>query len=174
MKHETAIESVGTPAIFKLLPEDRFFTTMADLHRLIARRAYGLFAERGFEDGHELEDWLRAESELVKSISWEVSETEDAITVKATLSGYSAKEIEIHVDPTRLFISGQQREKSGQKKGQTIRSEQRLNQIFRGMELPSLIDPEKVRASLSSGELQIELPKIKAGEKASIAVKAAA
>lgn len=174
MKHETAIETVGTPPIFKLLPEDRFCTTMADLHRLIARRAYELSAERGFGADHELDDWLRAESELLKPIPWEVSETEDAITVKTTLPGYSAREIEIHVDPTRLFISGQQREKSEQKKGKTIRPEQRLNQIFRGMELPALIDPEKVRASLSSSKLQIELPKIKAGEKASIAVKAPA
>jgi HSP20 family protein len=173
MKHETATETVGAPPIFKLLPEDHFFTTMADLHRLIARRAYELFAERGFGADHELDDWLRAESELLKPIPWEVTETEDAITVKAALPGYSAKEVEIHVEPKRLFISGQQREKSEQKKGKTIRSEQPLNQIFRGMELPALIDPEKVRASLRSGKLQIELPRIKVGENVAAAMKAA-
>ncbi len=31
----------------------------------IARRAYGLFVARGGERGHELEDWLRAEAELL-------------------------------------------------------------------------------------------------------------
>jgi hypothetical protein len=30
----------------------------------IARRAYDLFLARGCEQGHELEDWLRAEQEL--------------------------------------------------------------------------------------------------------------
>ena len=30
----------------------------------IARRAYELYEARGREDGHDLEDWLRAESEI--------------------------------------------------------------------------------------------------------------
>jgi hypothetical protein len=31
----------------------------------IAERAYELFLERGAEHGHDLEDWLRAERELL-------------------------------------------------------------------------------------------------------------
>ena len=31
----------------------------------IARRAYELFLERGGEHGHDVEDWLRAESEII-------------------------------------------------------------------------------------------------------------
>ena len=30
----------------------------------IAQRAYELYEARGREDGHDLEDWLRAESEI--------------------------------------------------------------------------------------------------------------
>jgi hypothetical protein len=30
----------------------------------IAARAYELYCERGSEDGHDLDDWLRAEEEL--------------------------------------------------------------------------------------------------------------
>ncbi len=30
----------------------------------IARRAYGLYLKRGGQDGHDVEDWLRAEAEL--------------------------------------------------------------------------------------------------------------
>jgi hypothetical protein len=30
----------------------------------IARRAYELYETRGREDGHDLEDWLRAEEEI--------------------------------------------------------------------------------------------------------------
>jgi hypothetical protein len=30
----------------------------------IRRRAFELFEERGGQEGHELEDWLRAESEI--------------------------------------------------------------------------------------------------------------
>ena len=32
---------------------------------MISRRAYELYLERGCEDGHDCEDWLKAESELL-------------------------------------------------------------------------------------------------------------
>ena len=31
---------------------------------LIEKRAYELYQERGMEDGHDMEDWLRAEEEV--------------------------------------------------------------------------------------------------------------
>ena len=31
---------------------------------LIKKRAYELYQERGMEDGHDMEDWLRAEEEV--------------------------------------------------------------------------------------------------------------
>jgi len=35
-----------------------------DLRDRITKRAYEIYLERGGEDGHALEDWLRAESEV--------------------------------------------------------------------------------------------------------------
>lgn len=35
-----------------------------DLQEEISRRAYELYEERGREDGHAAEDWLRAEAEV--------------------------------------------------------------------------------------------------------------
>jgi DUF2934 family protein len=35
----------------------------------IALRAYELFLERGGQHGHDLEDWLRAEQEIVDAIN---------------------------------------------------------------------------------------------------------
>ena len=32
---------------------------------LVRQRAYQLYEERGHEDGHDLEDWLRAEAEML-------------------------------------------------------------------------------------------------------------
>jgi DUF2934 family protein len=37
-----------------------------ELEYQIRRCAYELYEERGREDGHELEDWLRAEEEINK------------------------------------------------------------------------------------------------------------
>jgi hypothetical protein len=36
----------------------------ADLQEEIRRRAYELYEERGRGDGHDIEDWLRAEAEI--------------------------------------------------------------------------------------------------------------
>jgi DUF2934 family protein len=36
----------------------------ADLEEQISRRAYELYERRGYEHGHEVEDWLQAEAEL--------------------------------------------------------------------------------------------------------------
>ncbi len=32
---------------------------------LVRRRAYELYVERGMEDGHDVEDWLHAEEEVL-------------------------------------------------------------------------------------------------------------
>lgn len=32
---------------------------------LVRRRAYEMYVERGMENGHDVEDWLRAEEELL-------------------------------------------------------------------------------------------------------------
>jgi Protein of unknown function (DUF2934) len=37
-----------------------------ELEILIRERAYALYEERGREDGHAVEDWLRAEQEIME------------------------------------------------------------------------------------------------------------
>jgi hypothetical protein len=41
----------------------------SDLQDQIRRRAYELYEERGKDDGHELADWLQAESEVTQQRS---------------------------------------------------------------------------------------------------------
>jgi HSP20 family protein len=172
MKEEvpTMVES---PEVFKLLPEDRFFKRMADLYQIIARRAYELFCAGGFKHGYDRENWFQAESEIITPLPLEMSETEDAITVKSVLPGYTAKDVEIHVEPKRLFITGQQQQKSKGKKREAVRSAERVQRIFQSIELTAQVDPEKVSATLSNGELQIELAKGKTGNKVAAARAAA-
>ena len=38
----------------------------SELQEQIRRRAYELYEQRGRDDGHELDDWLQAESELTQ------------------------------------------------------------------------------------------------------------
>ena len=39
---------------------------------LVKKRAYELYQERGMEDGHDVEDWLRAEEEVT---TWKTQST---------------------------------------------------------------------------------------------------
>ena len=45
----------------------RVATDPQELEQLIRERAFQLFEERGREDGHDTEDWLRAEAELAST-----------------------------------------------------------------------------------------------------------
>ena len=53
-----------------LVPQEK--PTLA-LEDEIRRRAYELYEQRGREDGHELEDWLRAEEEVTQKRSRRVA-----------------------------------------------------------------------------------------------------
>jgi len=146
---------------------------MDEIENRIARRAYELFASSGFTDGHDLEDWLLAESELFGRTPVEVTETEKEVTVKAGMPGFTERDIEIRVEPRRLFISGKREEKSeDKKKGQTIYSE-RSDEVFRTVDLPAEVDPDKVKTILTNGEFKITLPKKEMGKKIAVEQKAA-
>ena len=80
MKHDTSTELTTAP---KALPESMFLRKMAEIENTIARRAYELFTLSGFTDGHDLADWLLAESQLFGRMPVEVTETEKEVTVKA-------------------------------------------------------------------------------------------
>jgi HSP20 family molecular chaperone IbpA len=162
MKRRFAAEKVSELKTIRLLPEDHFLQRTADIHKLIARRAYELFLESGFMDGHDLEHWLQAESQLLTPARVEVLESQDAIKVKTTLAGFDAESIEIHVQPQRVFISGQQVERSEASAGR----EERMKRIFRRIDLPSQIDVSGAKATFSKGEFEIILSRVKASPKA--------
>ena len=52
-------------APMKLLPGSDLFDRIQDMSNSIARRAFEIFEDRGRAFGHDLEDWLRAESEFL-------------------------------------------------------------------------------------------------------------
>ena len=55
------------------VPKKPPVTVTADSKRALENdiryRAYALYVERGREDGHDLDDWLRAETELIEATS---------------------------------------------------------------------------------------------------------
>ena len=87
-----------------------------------------------------------------------MTESDGDLTVLAEVPGFSAKDLEIKVEPRRLSIAGR-REIKEKKNGRRIRSEWCADQIFRAVDLPTEVDTAKVNATLKDGILLIDLPK---------------
>lgn len=126
----------------------------------ITRRAYELFDGNGRWPGNELANWFQAESDVLHPVHMEVSESDDRFTVRAEVPGYSAKELEIKIEPNLVSIAGKRESSKEQEDGgKKIQSERCCVQILRTIEVPSDIDTSKASATLKDGILTIELPK---------------
>ncbi|MCI0392706.1 MAG: Hsp20 family protein [Acidobacteria bacterium] len=148
---------------------EKLFEQMKEFSQSIAQRAFEFFEARGREFGHDLEDWFRAESELMRRVPVEIKETENQITVRAEVPGFAANEVKISVEPQQLVLSGKSEKTTEEKKEQTVFSEFRLNQFYRELRLPAQVDPARTTASLKDGILEIVL--VKAAESKAINVE---
>ena len=147
---------------------------MNELYKTISRRAFDMFERNGRIHGHDLEDWLIAEAEFLTPVLLELSETDTELTVRADVPGFTEKDLEIIVEPERLFITGTTEKKSEEKKKEkTLFSEISSNEIFRTIALPAKIDPEKVNALLKNGVLEVSMPKANPAKKVTDMAKAA-
>src|SRR5438445_4294123 len=96
---ETPTELLRAPEIFKLFAADPLFERVQEIKELIARRAYELCEARGFKHGQELEDWLRAQSEILRGGAVDIRETETELTIFLEVPGISERDVEVRVEP---------------------------------------------------------------------------
>ena len=89
----------------------------------------------------------------------DVSETEEAIFVKAELAGLDAKDIDVSILGNCLTIKGA-KTKEEEKKGEHFHSTERYYGSFqRSFQLPTTVDMEKIEAKFDKGILTVTLPK---------------
>ena len=155
----TAMQPAKASVPVKQSATDDVFDRIQQTYDSIARRAFEIFDNNGRWLGHELEDWFRAESELLHPVHLEMAESDDNLTVRAEVPGFSTKELEINVEPRKLTIAGKHEAQEESKKGKTIYSERCAKEILRVVDLPAEVDSSKVSAILKDGVLNIELPK---------------
>ena len=142
-----------------LIPNHRLLEQFENLHRAIERRAYEIFKNSGFTDGHDLEDWLKAESEFLQPAPLNIEETDSAYFVRVAVPGFQEKEIEVGVGPDRVIVCAERSARSEHKEDKAVTIEQRLNSICREVSLPSNIEPHLVTRRLLEGVLLLTLPK---------------
>lgn len=167
---ETQRGSASASPIF--VEAEKLFEQMKEFSQEVAQRAYSFFEGRGSEPGHDLEDWFQAESELLRRVPVETSETDAEFKVRAEAPGFSADEIKVSVEPCCLMISGKTEALTESSAENPSFSEQRASMFCHTLDLPSEVDPAQAQATLSEGILELTLPKAPKAAQASIEVKA--
>jgi hypothetical protein len=124
----------------------------------IARRAFQISEARCFTPGHEMEDWKRAESEIVGPLCGGWTPANGGIVVTATASLYIGGAIEICVEPHRLAIFGEQRASWGYYMLAKSRYITQEKETVRILDLPIEVDPAGATARFDHCMLEISLP----------------
>jgi HSP20 family molecular chaperone IbpA len=132
---------------------------MTEMFDKIAKRAYELFDGNGRELGHDLEHWFKAEVELLHPVHVRVTESGNNLEVEAEVPGFHEKDLQVSVEPMQVTISGKRESSKEEKKGKTVYTESCSGQILRIVDLPVMVDAERVTATLKNGMLQLTLPK---------------
>jgi len=163
MKGQSATKraEAGTPV--KIVLAQDLANRVNEVHEMIARRAYELFAGRGGEHGRDLEDWLQAESDLLQVCRHDLRESAEAVFLHADLPcSFTADQLTVSVEPRHLIVSGETELDVICGGHEPAHTEKRTQRILRMHDLPAVVDPLKVTATLKGETLEIMMPKITA------------
>jgi HSP20 family protein len=101
----------------------------------------------------------------------DISETDDAIHVRAELPGIEAKDVHLEVHGDVLQISGEKKRESSDEGDNYYRTERYWGGFQRAVTLPSSVDVDKVEATCRKGVLSVKLPKAESAKTKRIEVK---
>jgi HSP20 family protein len=102
----------------------------------------------------------------------DVSETKDAIVVKAEIPGVDQKDINVSLQDQMLTIKGEKHHEKEDKDEKYHRVERSWGSFTRAFRMPAAVDREKVEATFKNGTLTITLPKAPGAKGTTIPVKA--
>ena len=156
--------SIKTNTDLNLVPPSEMSEHAKHIFDAVARRAYEIFETRSCVSGHDKDDWLQAESELLKPLKVHVRESDDHLIASTELPELRPHEIKISVEPHHLRISGTVNASGGENTGEAVMhslrySLQPAEQIFHVLELPVEVDPANAKATIEDGKLEIVMPK---------------
>lgn len=119
--------------------------------------------DRLFDEGFS-RPWrlIPTSGETEATVPVEVSETDDALEVKASLPGAKPEDVEVTIQNDVLTIKATHEEKTEEKKKDFYRREIRYGSFQRALSLPVSVDSDKAEATFSNGILELKLPKAEA------------
>jgi HSP20 family protein len=102
----------------------------------------------------------------------DVSETKDAVVVKAEIPGVEQKDISVSLQDQVLTIKGEKHQEKEEKDETYHRVERSWGAFARAFRMPAAVAGDKVTASFKDGTLTITLPKVPEAKGTTIPVKA--
>lgn len=125
----------------------------------VRRRAYELFAARGFQSGRDLDDWFAAESEVFGWPAAELVEKDNEFEMDLTLPGFEPKDIQVAAEPAGVTVRASVEKKLEKRDEHVLWSEFGKNDVFRKVTFPADVEVSRVTAEFSNGLLRVHAPK---------------
>ena len=137
----------------------------------VRRRAFELFLNRGRQLGHEIEDWIKAEHEVMGWPAAEMIERDGKFELELTLPGFDAKQVEVTATPSEIIVHAQYKADPKEEPRKVLWTEFGPNDVFRRFDTPQLIDVDKTHASLEKGILHVVTAKARVAAPKTIAIE---
>jgi len=133
------------PELTTWSPFDRLATLREEMNRLLDGNMAAFSRDSGLFSG-----WNPA---------LDVYQDKDSVYVTVEVPGMKKEEIDISLHEGMLTISGERKQESEVKEGDTFRSERFFGRFHRTVTLPTMVDGSRVKATYKEGVLTVELPK---------------
>jgi HSP20 family protein len=114
--------------------------------------------------------WLTT-TEGMGMLPLDVYESDDEVTVRASIPGVNPDDIDISVMGATLTIKGEKSEDREEKKGSYHLRERHYGAFQRSVNLPSQVNVDRAKAEFKDGVLILTLPKVEAAKPKSIKIK---
>jgi len=136
------------------------FAEIARRFDAIKQRAFDLFERRGSRPGHDLEDWLAAEHQLLASPASELSENDGVYQMRVALPGFTPQEIEVTATPSEIVMHAFHKNGKTTEENHVLWTEFGATDVYRSFVVTNPINVDKVTASIDNGLLRINAPEI--------------
>jgi HSP20 family molecular chaperone IbpA len=148
---QVAIEKVDE----KKVAHASFFDELKEMSEKIRKHAFEIFERHPDENMSALEDWVKAERDLLMKPEAEMVETDGKFEIKMNAPGYDPDEIKVTALPDAVFVRAASTHSHEGTEGDVRFCEFGQKSLFRRFDFPEAIDLEKVTANLDKGVLNL-------------------
>ena len=125
----------------------------------VRRRAFELFELRGCEYGQEVEDWLKAEREVLGWPPLETKENEREFEFQVPLDDFQVSQVTVLVTPSEIVVHAKTEAEKQAEEANARAAAFTGTEIYRRIELPRPIETDRTTATFDKGTLRITAAK---------------